>query len=55
VVFNPETVADLATYEDPHRYPAGPPWVWVNGVAVVEAGAFQPRPAGRVVAPSQSR
>jgi N-acyl-D-amino-acid deacylase len=51
VVFDP----DLATYEDPHRYPAGLPWVWVNGAAVVEDGAFQPRPAGRVLAPSESR
>jgi N-acyl-D-aspartate/D-glutamate deacylase len=51
VVFDP----DLATYEDPHRYPAGLPRVWVNGAAVVEDGAFQPRPAGRVLAPSESR
>jgi N-acyl-D-amino-acid deacylase len=55
VVFDPETVADLATYEDPHRYPAGLPWVWVNGLAVVEAGVFQSQPAGRVLAPSPSR
>ena len=51
VVFDPATVADLATYQDPHRYPAGVRWVWVNGTAVLEDGVFHPRPAGRVLAP----
>ena len=51
VVVDPRTVADLATYEVPHRYPAGIPWVWVNGAAVVEAGHFIARPVGRVLAP----
>jgi N-acyl-D-aspartate/D-glutamate deacylase len=51
VIFDPETVADLATYQDPHRYPAGIHWVWVNGGAVLEAGRFHPRPTGRVLAP----
>jgi len=49
VVFDPATVADLATYQDPHRYPAGFRWVWVNGQAVLEDGRFHPRPAGRVL------
>jgi N-acyl-D-aspartate/D-glutamate deacylase len=53
VVFDPETVADLATYQDPHRYPAGIRWVWVNGGAVLEAGRFHPRPTGRVLAPAR--
>jgi N-acyl-D-amino-acid deacylase len=53
VVFDPETVADLATYEAPHRYPAGIDWVWVNGGAVLEAGRFSPRPTGRVLAPAR--
>jgi N-acyl-D-aspartate/D-glutamate deacylase len=51
VVVDPAAVADLATYEHPHRYPQGIPWVWVNGVALVEAGQFVPRPAGRVLSP----
>jgi N-acyl-D-aspartate/D-glutamate deacylase len=51
VIVDPVAVADLATYEHPHRYPAGVPWVWVNGVALVEAGQFVPRPAGRVLSP----
>ncbi|MBI3454666.1 MAG: D-aminoacylase [Candidatus Rokubacteria bacterium] len=51
VVFEPGTVADLATYQDPHRYPAGIRWVWVNGEAVLEDGRFEARPGGRVLAP----
>jgi N-acyl-D-amino-acid deacylase len=53
VVFDPETVEDLATYQAPHRYPAGVRWVWVNGGAVLEAGRFSPRPMGRILAPAQ--
>lgn len=35
VVFNPETVADNATYKDPHHYATGFKYVFVNGVLVV--------------------
>lgn len=37
-IFDPGTVADRATYEDPHRYPVGIPWVIVNGEVVMDAG-----------------
>jgi N-acyl-D-aspartate/D-glutamate deacylase len=53
VVFDPETVDDLATYQVPHRYPAGIRWVWVNGGVVLEAGRFHARPTGRVLAPTR--
>jgi N-acyl-D-amino-acid deacylase len=36
VVFDPATVSDEATYEEPNRYPTGIPWVIVNGVVVKE-------------------
>lgn len=50
-VFDPETVADLATFEDPHRYPAGIDYVLVNGKVVLDhsthtgvlPGVFIPR------------
>jgi N-acyl-D-amino-acid deacylase len=42
VCFDPATVADAASFEEPHRYPAGIPHVLVNGVLVVENG----RPTG---------
>jgi len=38
VVFNPETIADTATYLDPYRYPVGVEHVLVNGVAVIRDG-----------------
>jgi N-acyl-D-amino-acid deacylase len=34
VLFDPATIRDRATYEDPLRFPDGIPHVWVNGVAV---------------------
>lgn len=34
VVFDPERIIDRATYDDPHRYPAGIAHVIVNGVVV---------------------
>ena len=35
-VFDPETVADHATYADPHHYATGMRYVFVNGVLVVD-------------------
>jgi N-acyl-D-amino-acid deacylase len=34
VLFDPVTIRDTATYEDPLRYPDGISHVWVNGIAV---------------------
>jgi N-acyl-D-amino-acid deacylase len=49
VVFDPETVADRATFTDPHRYPAGIEQVIVGGVPVVENGEFTGARPGRIV------
>ena len=38
VVFDPETVIDNATYEEPHQLSTGIRDVLVNGVAVVRGG-----------------
>jgi len=38
VAFDAARVADVATYEDPHRYPAGIPYVFVNGRIVIDGG-----------------
>jgi N-acyl-D-amino-acid deacylase len=38
VLLDPNRVADTATYEEPERYPAGMPYVWVNGELVVDEG-----------------
>ena len=38
VVFDPRMVGDRATYDQPHQYAAGIPWVIVNGAVVVDNG-----------------
>lgn len=38
VVFDPETIVDTATYEDPHQFPCGIHYVLVNGSIVVAQG-----------------
>ena len=38
VVFDPEKITDPATYNDPHHYASGIPYVLVNGVAVIAKG-----------------
>jgi len=48
-LIDPATVADAATFADPHRHPAGIPYVVVNGQVVVDGPRFDARPAGRVL------
>jgi N-acyl-D-aspartate/D-glutamate deacylase len=50
-VFDPAAVRDESTYADPHRYPAGIPYVIVNGAVVVDSGAMRAAGAGRVLTP----
>ena len=49
VAFDPETVADGATFEDPHRYPVGIDLVVVNGVPTIRDGEQTGRLAGRPI------
>ena len=49
VVFDPARVADRATFEAPHQYPAGIELVLVNGAVVVDGGGFRDARAGRVL------
>ncbi|MDQ1446534.1 MAG: N-acyl-D-amino-acid deacylase, partial [Acidimicrobiaceae bacterium] len=51
VCFDPETVADRATYESPRQAPAGIPHVFVNGRAVVADGRLVGDLPGRSVRP----
>jgi N-acyl-D-amino-acid deacylase len=48
-VFDPQTVADKATYEAPHQYAVGFSYVIVNGKVVYENGAMTPARPGRVL------
>lgn len=49
VVFDPATISDEATFKDPHRYPKGIPFVFVNGIAAVDDGRFTRTRAGQVL------
>lgn len=49
VLFDPATVADQATVEDPHRPAAGVRMVWVNGDVVYEDGRSTGRTPGRII------
>jgi N-acyl-D-amino-acid deacylase len=52
VIFDPKTVADTATFDIPHGYPAGIPYVLVNGVPVVRNGTQTDARPGQVIANS---
>lgn len=49
VAFDPKSVQDVATYDDPCRFPVGIEHVLVNGVVVVEAGRATGARPGHVV------
>ncbi|MCK4262484.1 MAG: amidohydrolase family protein, partial [Dehalococcoidia bacterium] len=49
VVFDPDTIADTATYAEPHQYPKGIEYVIVNGKVVVENGRLTGARPGRVL------
>jgi dihydroorotase/N-acyl-D-amino-acid deacylase len=48
-IVNPKTVADTATWEKPHQYPKGIPYVIVNGQPVIENSAFTGQYPGKVL------
>ena len=52
VVFDPAGVADAATYESPHAYALGIPYVVVNGAVVVNNGMQTDARPGQVIANS---
>jgi len=49
VVFDPETVRDLATFDDPNRLSEGMEYVLVNGVPVIENGKMTGALPGKVL------
>ena len=49
VVFDPATIADHATFEDPHRYSTGVRDVFVNGTAVLRDGDHTGATPGKAV------
>jgi len=49
VVFDPETISDRATFEEPHQYSIGVEEVFVNGGHVIAGGTHTGAKPGRVV------
>jgi dihydroorotase/N-acyl-D-amino-acid deacylase len=49
VVFDPDSVADKATYEKPNQLSEGMQWVLVNGVPVIAEGKMTGARPGRVL------
>jgi N-acyl-D-aspartate/D-glutamate deacylase len=46
-IFDPEAVADRATYTDPHQFSVGIKDLLVNGVPVIREGALTGEKPGR--------
>lgn len=53
VIFDPATVADRATFEDPFQYPVGIDSVLVNGVVVLDEGQHTNARPGKVLKRSE--
>ena len=48
-LFDPQTVIDKATFENPMQYPVGIPYVIVNGTVVIDQGQHTGAKPGRVL------
>ena len=48
VIFDPSTIIDTATFEDPYRFPKGIEHVLVNGRFAVRDGKLTGERAGRI-------
>lgn len=48
-IFSPASVADVATYQEPRRHPAGIRYVIVNGEVVVDDGRHTGKAAGSIL------
>ena len=49
VLFDPATIIDRSTYDDPHQYPAGIGTVIVNGTIVIDGGEHTGALPGRLL------
>jgi len=54
VAFDPDTVIDVATYSEPHRFPAGIQYVVVAGTVVIDDGIHTGARPGRVLRRGQA-
>jgi N-acyl-D-amino-acid deacylase len=51
VIFDPETIADRATFDDPFHYPTGISHVICNGREVIDRGRHTGARPGRILGP----
>ena len=49
VLFDPATIQDVATFEEPHQYAAGIRWVIVAGEVVIDHGEHTGNMCGKVL------
>ena len=49
IIFDPETIADKATFIEPHQYPVGIDYVLVNGTTVIDHGRHTEKLPGKVL------
>ena len=55
VIFDAHEIIDIATFENPHQYPAGIHFVFVNGKITVENGEYYDVKAGMVLKRENSK
>jgi N-acyl-D-aspartate/D-glutamate deacylase len=48
-MFNPQTIKDQSTFENPHQYPVGIPYVLINGKVMVDHGVYKDVRAGKIL------
>jgi N-acyl-D-aspartate/D-glutamate deacylase len=55
IIWDPETIRDLSTYTNPHRYSTGIEYMWINGQLVIENGAFNETLAGKTLRKNRNK
>jgi dihydroorotase/N-acyl-D-amino-acid deacylase len=48
-LFNPKSIIDQSTFDKPHQYPKGIPYVLVNGKPVVDQGVYKDVRSGNIL------
>jgi N-acyl-D-amino-acid deacylase len=49
VIFDKDKILDLATFQDPHKYPQGIDYVIVNGNVVISKGEHTGKLPGKIL------
>ena len=53
VIFDPQSIIDKSTFENPHQYPEGIDYVLINGEKVVDQGEFLGKTPGKLIRKSK--